>query len=81
MWDPDETKTTVSAIITAAIIVFAIALVISLLAAFPIMWLWNWLMPVIFNLPTITVWQALGLDILFGLLFGGRVSTSSTNRK
>lgn len=78
MWDSDK-KGMVSAIITASIIVLAITLVISLIAAFPIMWLWNWLMPVIFNLPTITVWQALGLDILFGLLFGGRVTT--TNKK
>ena len=77
MWDSDKT----SVIITAFIIALVTALVFSLLAAFPIMWLWNWLMPVIFNLPTITVWQALGLDILFGLLFGGRVATSSTYKK
>jgi hypothetical protein len=35
-----------------------------------IMWLWNWLMPVIFHLGVITYWQAIGLAILGRLLFG-----------
>jgi len=33
--------------------------------------LWNWLMPLLFGLRTITFWQALGLFILGKLLFGG----------
>jgi hypothetical protein len=39
-----------------------------IIMAFPIMWLWNWLMPDIFNLPEITVLQAWGLSFLSGLL-------------
>ena len=35
-----------------------------------IMWLWNGLMPVIFNLGVINYWQAIGLAILARLLFG-----------
>ena len=35
-----------------------------------VMWLWNWLMPVIFHLGVITYCQALGLAILGRLLFG-----------
>ncbi len=35
-----------------------------------VMLLWNVLMPVIFSLPTITFWQALGLLVLSKLLFG-----------
>lgn len=35
-----------------------------------IMWLWNWLMPTIFGLPTLTIWQAMGLLLLCRLLFG-----------
>jgi hypothetical protein len=35
-----------------------------------VMWLWNWLMPVIFHLGIITYWQAVGLAILSRLLFG-----------
>jgi hypothetical protein len=35
-----------------------------------VMWLWNWLMPVIFHLGVITYWQAVGLAVLGRLLFG-----------
>ena len=34
------------------------------------MYLWNFLMPVIFHLPLITFWQAIGLLILSRLLLG-----------
>lgn len=33
--------------------------------------LWNWLMPTIFGLPTISFWQAVGLLGLSWILFGG----------
>ena len=36
-----------------------------------LMLLWNWLMPEIFGLPSITYWQALGLLVLCHLLFKG----------
>jgi hypothetical protein len=36
-----------------------------------IMLLWNNLMPVLFHLPIITFWQALGLLFLSKILFGG----------
>jgi len=35
-----------------------------------VMWLWNWLMPVIFHLGMITYWQAVGIAVLARLLFG-----------
>ena len=35
------------------------------------MLLWNWLMPTIFGLTTITFWQAVGLMILGSFIFGG----------
>lgn len=63
----------------AVILVYAIVwLVISLIFAFPVMWLWNWLMPAIFKLPTITVAQALGLNLLASFLFKG---TTNINQK
>jgi hypothetical protein len=37
----------------------------------PTYWLWNWLCPVLFGLPQITIWQAMGLLTLSGLLFRG----------
>ncbi len=36
-----------------------------------VMGLWNWLMPALFGLHTITFWQALALFILAKILFGG----------
>lgn len=51
----------VLAIVTVAITVFS----------FVTMHLWNWLMPVVFGLKTITWLQALGLLVLAKILFGG----------
>ena len=45
------------------IVVFAIIFIL------PTMLLWNWLMPAIFGLTKITWLQALGLNILSGILF------------
>ena len=45
-----------------------IAIVIVLLG-YPLMLLWNWLMPIIFGLPEITFWQAIGLNLLSTILF------------
>lgn len=44
---------------------------LAILFGFVIMWLWNWLMPEIFGLSTLTYWQAVGLFILLKLLLGG----------
>lgn len=33
--------------------------------------LWNWLLPTLFGLPSVTFWQALGLLLLTRILFGG----------
>lgn len=43
----------------------------AILFGFVIMWLWNWLMPEIFGLTTLTYWQAVGIFILFKIIFGG----------
>jgi hypothetical protein len=34
-------------------------------------WLWNWLMPMLFGLPEVTFWQAVGILALSRILFGG----------
>ena len=71
----------------AGIIIFgAIAITgLAILFGFIIMWLWNWLMPEIFGLTTLSYWQAVGLFILFKLLLGGcgggGKSSKSSNRK
>ena len=41
------------------------------LFTFVTMWLWNWLMPEVFNLGIITFWQAAGLLVLSKILFSG----------
>lgn len=53
--------------------------IIAVILALPIMLLWNWLMPDIFNLPTITFWQALGISLLSSCLFkNGRTKNNNT---
>lgn len=53
--------------------------VVALFMALPTMWLWNWLMPDLFNLIEIGFWQALGINFLCGILFKGANSSSSTD--
>lgn len=50
-------------------VILGIALCI--LFGFVLMWLWNWLMPMIFGLTELTYWQAVGVFILAKLIFGG----------
>lgn len=44
---------------------------LAILFGFIIMWLWNWLMPMIFGLTILTFWEAVGVFILFKILLGG----------
>ena len=50
----------------------AAAAMLGLALGLPVMWLWNWLMPAIFGLGTITYWKAVGLLILCHMLFKGQ---------
>jgi hypothetical protein len=62
------------AVIGSAITVFGLIILISLVCALPVMWLWDWLMPTIFGLKEITLFQAWGLSVLCGLLFKNNTS-------
>lgn len=67
-------------IVAAAIIGLGVVCVItllSLLLALPVKWLWNWLMPELFGLKSITWLQAFGLNTLSGLLIRSSSSSSS----
>ena len=44
------------------------------------MLLWNWLMPAIFGLVTISYWQAVGIIILAKFLFSGFISRRPKRR-
>ncbi len=59
----------VFAIIGMAIGGVIIAAAMAFIFGFAVMWLWNWLMPAIFGLTTITFWQAWGLVVLSHILF------------
>jgi Ca2+/H+ antiporter, TMEM165/GDT1 family len=48
-----------------------LAVALFFVLGYVVMTLWNWLMPSIFGLHTITYWQAYGLLILSKILFGG----------
>lgn len=53
--------------------------IVILILGFPTMWLWNWLMPEIFGLPTINFWQAIGLMFLSYLILPKTSSNSKSN--
>jgi hypothetical protein len=54
-----------------------LVLLVAFLLTLPVMWLWNWLMPLIFGLIKINFWQALGINILCGFLFKTSIPSSS----
>lgn len=49
--------------------VIALIAILAIIFSFPTMWLWNWLMPMLFGLTKITWVQALGINVLSGILF------------
>jgi len=69
----------------AGLIIFGILAIsgLAILFGFVIMWLWNWIMPEVFGLTTLSYWQAVGLFILLKILLGGcgGSSSSSSNSK
>ena len=57
------------AIIGAGVFTVMIIVLVSFLLALPVMLLWNWLIPLILQLPELTLFQAWGLTVLCGFLF------------
>lgn len=51
------------------LLAIGILLTVVLIIGLPVMWLWNWLMPLIFGLTKISFLQALGLSLLGNMLF------------
>lgn len=50
--------------------------VAAIIFAYPVMLLWNWLMPEIFGLCKITFWQTFGIIFLSNALFKGSSGVS-----
>ena len=60
--------------------VFLVAVVtlgfVALILGLPVMWLWNWIMPDVFYfVEKVTFWQAVGLNLLTGILFRSNYNT------
>ena len=55
-------------------IIASIAIII--LLCFPVMWVWNWVMPIVFGLPEVTVWQTLALLFLSRCFFKSNINIS-----
>ena len=58
-------------LLTDIMAIIGLVVLIVLLLTLPVYFLWNWIMPEIFGLKTITIWQALGINLLSSGLFGG----------
>lgn len=65
--------------IIALFLMLVIVFITSLVFAWPVMILWNWLMPALFGITKLTFWQSWGLMFLTGLLFD-RSSISSSSK-
>lgn len=50
---------------------FPVMVVIALVMAAIVQWLWNAILPELLNVGTLTYWKALGLLVLCRILFGG----------
>lgn len=50
---------------------------LSMLFAFPVMWLWNWIIPGLLGLGTLTWGKAWGLMVLCGFLFKSTNTSSN----
>jgi len=72
---------TLTKIIGAVILVILLALIVAVLLAFPLMLLWNWIIPVIFPgegiAHSISLLQAFGVLLLSVFLFKSTSSSSS----
>lgn len=65
----------VATVITALLV----ALLVAVFLALPTMWLWNWLMPELFGVKRIDPLQALGVNMLSGIMFNrNHYSTSKS---
>lgn len=67
--------------IFVALFAMAVLSIVGLVAAVPLMLLWNWLMPAVFGLKVITYSQAWGIFWLSGFLFKTAGSSSPSKSK
>lgn len=59
--------------------VLLFALVLSLIFCYPVMLLWNWVMPVL-GVSELTFWQMYGFMVLVNLIFKTNITTNNNNK-
>jgi|APCry1669189768_1035252.scaffolds.fasta_scaffold19553_2 hypothetical protein len=69
----------VSAVILATLGVIAVGAILVFLFAFPVMWLWNSLIPQLFHGPVLSFWQTFGLLILVRMIMPTSTKTSNSS--
>ena len=62
-------------LIVGVLTLVVFALLLAVIIGAPVMWLWNALIPDLFNGPTITFWQAVGITVLGSLLTGTSIKS------
>jgi len=63
----------------AILTTLGVFLIVAVILGLPLMLLWNWLMPHIFNLPEIGFWQAIGINFLSSILFKSSSGNKNTD--
>ena len=61
-------------ILGTSLVLIGMVVGVVLLLTLPTMWLWNYVMPTVFGLPEISVWQTLVLLILAEIFFKKNIS-------
>jgi hypothetical protein len=61
-------------VIEALLFVIGLIVLSAIIMAFPTMWLWNYLMPDIFGITEITLYQAMAINFLSGILFRSNIN-------
>lgn len=67
----------IGTVFVGILIAAATAFILGLL----VMWMWNWLMPILFGLETINYIQGWGIMFLCGLLFKGTTTVKTKDDK
>lgn len=65
----------IGTIFAALLLALGLAFLASVIIAYPVKWLWNWLLPEIFGLKEISALQAWGLVFLLNLMIPNRNRT------
>jgi hypothetical protein len=71
--------TKVMKIIGLVLLGFVAVITLAAIFGLAVQWLWNTLMPVVFSLPEVSYWQAVGLVVLAQVFFGNHHSSHSGN--